>query len=91
MFSLIKQVFVVLLSFSSSLASVAKGSTRTKCLSLNDQPCMAGPTVIDLNSVVLKYYPFMISLDKCNRNCNVLSPKVYVPKRKKDIMLKYLI
>ena len=31
MFSLIKQVFIVLLSFSSSLA--------TKCVSLNNEPC----------------------------------------------------
>ena len=88
MFSIIKQVFVVLLSFSSSLARVSKVSARTKCLSLNDELCMAGPTFIDLNSVVLKYYPFMISLDKSNRNCNVLSRKVYVPKRKKDINAK---
>ena len=39
MFSLIKQVFIVLLSNSKSLA--------TKCLSLND--------LIDLNPVELKY------------------------------------
>ena len=52
MFSL----FIVLLSFSSSLA--------TKCLFLNDEPCMVRPTLIDLNPVELKYYPFMISLNK---------------------------
>ena len=39
MFSLIKQVFIVLLSFSSSLA--------TKCLSLNEEPCMVRATLID--------------------------------------------
>ena len=58
MFRLIKQVFILLLSFSKSLA--------TKCLSLNDEPCMVRPTLIDLNHVELKYYPFMISLDKRN-------------------------
>ena len=57
MFSLIKQVFIVLLSFSSSLA--------TKCVSLNDKSCMIRPTLITLNPVKLKNYPFMISLDKC--------------------------
>ena len=41
MFSILKQVFIVLLSFSSSLA--------TKCVSLNDEPCMFRPTLIDLN------------------------------------------
>ena len=46
MFSLIKQVFIVLLSFSESLA--------TKYVSLNDEPCMIRPTLLDLNSVELK-------------------------------------
>ena len=40
---------------------------------------------IDLNPVELKYYPFMISLNKCTASCNVLSPKICVPKEKKDI------
>ena len=43
MFSL----FIVLLSFSSSLA--------TKFLFLNNEPCMVRPTLIDLNLV--EYYP----------------------------------
>ena len=60
-------MFIVLLSFSESLA--------TKYVSLNDEPCMIRPTFIDLNLVELKYYPFMISLDKCNGSCNVLSSK----------------
>ena len=83
MFSLIKQVFIVLFRFSSSLAC-----DRTKCLSLNDEPQMVRPTPIDLNPIELKYYPFMISLDKCNGSCNVLSPKIYVPKETKDINMK---
>ena len=56
MFSLIKQVFIVLLSFSSSLAHVAKVSDQTKCLSLNDELYMARPTLINLNPIELKYY-----------------------------------
>ena len=60
--NLIKQVFVVLLSFSSSLARVL--NVRTKCLSLNDEPCVVIPTLNYFNSVDLKYYAFMISLDK---------------------------
>ena len=39
MFSLIKQVSIVSLSFSESFA--------TKCLFLNDEPCMVKPTFID--------------------------------------------
>ena len=49
---------------------------------------MIRPTLIDLNHVELKYYPFMISLDKYTGNCNVLSPKICVPKETKDINVK---
>ena len=66
MFILIKQVFIVLLSFSQSLERVTKVSDRAKCSSLNDEPYMIRPTFIDLNPMELKYYPFMISLDKCS-------------------------
>ena len=79
-------MFIVILSFSSSLAYVPK--VRTKCLSLNDEPCIVRPTVIDLNPVDLKYYPLMISLDKCGRSCYVLSPKIYLPQKTKDINVK---
>ena len=68
MFSL----FLVLLTFSSSLA--------TKYLFLNDEPCMVRPALIDLNPVELKYYPFIINLNKYTGSCNVLSPKICVPK-----------
>ena len=80
MFSLIKQVFMTLLSFSESLA--------TKCVVLNDKPCMVRPTPIDSNPVEIKYYLFMISLDKCTGSCNVLSPKICVPKETKNINAK---
>ena len=60
-------LFIVLFSFSSSLS--------TKCLFLNDEPCMVGPTRIDFNPVELKYYPFLISLNECSGSCNNLSPK----------------
>ena len=78
MFSFIKQMFIVLLSFSSCLVR-----DQTKYLSLNDEPCMFRPILIDLNPVELKYYPFMISLDKCTESCNVSSPKKYVFRRNK--------
>ena len=77
MFRLIKQVFIVLFSFSSSLA--------TTCLSLNDEACMVRATLIDSNPAERKYL-LMISLDKCNKRYNVLSPKTLVPpKETKDI------
>ena len=45
---------------------------------------------IELNPIELNYYPFMISLDKCNGSCNVLFPRICVVRKKRQI-LKYLI
>ena len=72
-------MFIILLSFSRSLA--------TTCLSLNDESCMVRSNPIDLNPLKLKYYPFIISLDKCNGSYNAFFAKICVPKKK----LKYLI
>ena len=83
MFRLIKQVFIVLLSFSSSVAP-----NQTKCLFLNDELCMVRPTVIDWDPAELKHDPFIISLINCSGSCNILSPKICVPKETKDINVK---
>ena len=64
LFWLVKKVFIVLLSFSESLA--------TKSVSLNDKTCVAGFTLVNLNPIKLNYYLFIISLDKCNRSCNAV-------------------
>ena len=75
MFSL----FIDLLSFSSSLVH-----DRTKCPSLNDEPCMLMPSLIDFNPVELKYYPFTISLNKCAGSCLFYHQR-YVFQRKQKI------
>ena len=62
MFLVIKKTFIGLLSFNKSLAN--------ECMSLNNEHCKTRLTLIDLDSVQLSYYPFMISLDKCNGRCN---------------------
>ena len=81
-------MFFILLSFSSSLACVAKVSDWKKCVSLNDEPRMVRPTLIDLSPVELRYYLFMINLDKYSGSCNVLSPKKCVLKETKDVNVK---
>ena len=71
---LIKQVFLTLLNFSGSLA--------TKYVSANNEQLMIRPIFLDINSIELNYYTFIIILDKCNGNCNVvddLSTKICVP------------
>ena len=62
MLSFIKEVLIVLLNFS--------GYLTTKCVLLNDGPCMVRRTLIDLNLVEFNYYSFMVSLDKCSGSCN---------------------
>ena len=73
-------MFIALLGFSKSLA--------TKCLFLNDEPCMVRPTIINMNPNELKYYPSMISLNKCAGNWNALSLKICFLKVLKGINVK---
>ena len=54
-----KKVYWIM-GFSSSLAP--------KYVALNNEPCIVRPTLINLDPI--KYYSFMISLDKCSGNCN---------------------
>ena len=59
--------------------------------SLNKEPCLIRPTIIDSNPIELNYYSFMISLDKCNGSCNVvgdLSTTMCVPSEIKDLNVK---
>ena len=74
--------FIVLLSSWASVAGLAK------CLLLNDERCMFRPTLIDMNPNELKYHSFMVNLNKSTGSCNVLSPKIYVPKEARDINVK---
>ena len=52
---------------------------------------MIRPFLIDLNYVDLKYYPFMVSLDKYSENCNSVnnsSMRICVPSKTKDVNVK---
>ena len=57
-----------LLSFSESLTSMTTVSNFTTYISLNKQPCMTRPNLIDLNldeyNQGLRYYPFIVNLDR---------------------------
>ena len=94
MFGLIKQVLFALLSFNESLASMANISNFTTYISLNIQLCMTRPTLIDLNpdeyNEALRYYPFMVNLERCKRRCNTLddpSGQIFVPNEIEDVNL----
>ena len=77
-------MLIVFMSFSSS----AHVADWTKCILLNDEPRMIRPTLIELHPVKIKYYPFMISSDKCTGICNIFSPKMCLPIETKDISVK---
>ena len=52
---------------------------------------MVRPTHIYLNPIELNCYPFIISLDKCNRSCNAvcnLYMKICVSSETKDVNIK---
>ena len=63
MFGLINKIFIGLLT------ALVNGSNRTKYISLNNQKCMAQPTLINLHpneySQEFHYYPFSVKLDRC--------------------------
>ena len=61
MLRLIKKVLSALLSFRGYLATSR---------SLNNEPCMIRPSLFYLNPIEFKYFPFVISLDKCSGSFN---------------------
>ena len=69
----LKSLFIVILDSGRSLTS-----RNIKCISLNNEPCLAKPKVINLNPDELHYSTFMIDLNKCGKNCNTLD---YAPNR----------
>ena len=81
-------MLIVLLRFSESAARVAKVSDRKKYLSLIDEPCLIRPTLIGFNPAEVKYYPSMISLDKCMEVVMSYLQKYVFRKNPKDINFK---
>ena len=60
----------------------------TKCVFLQSG---ARPTLIDLNSVGLNFYPFLISLDRFNGTCSTVDDllvKICAPNKTKDVNVK---
>ena len=71
MFGFIKKIFIRL------LGSVVSASSHRKCVYLGNQKCLTQPTIINLHpneyTQELHYYPFVVNLDRCIRNCNALN------------------
>lgn len=66
MFRFVKQAFIGLL-----VNDPLKLNNPIKA-SLNKDSCLGRPTLIDLNTNEVLYYPFAVSLDRCHEICNTL-------------------
>ena len=73
-----KEVFIALLSFIGSLVSMMNVSNFTTCISLNPSEYNQG----------LRYYPFLVNLDRYNRSCNTFDDpfgKMCVPTKIENV------
>ena len=71
-----------------------KVSYHTKCISLNNETCIARPTLIDLNLEEFHYYQLMVTFDGCNGSFNThdsLSSRICVRNKRQDANLRYKI
>ena len=72
--------------------SITSGSKVTlKCVSLNNPPCQAKPTLVDITSYDILFYPFTGSLHKCSGSCNTIDDsyaRVRVPNKLKNMNAK---
>ena len=41
-----------------------------KCVSLNNQPSLTRPIIVNTNSDKTLFYPFTVSVNKCGGSCN---------------------
>ena len=80
---LLEKMFIGLLSictvvrFSSSLQSNYK--EPMKCVTFNNRPCQAIPTLASMNSDKILFYPFTVSINKCGGSCKAIDdPNAWV-------------
>ena len=65
----IKELFIILvmvLYFDESFTDAKAVTGTIKCVSINNQQCMVRPMLIDLDLDELHYYPFIISMSRCD-------------------------
>ena len=51
---------------------VCNSKEAIKCLTLNNRPCKARSTLVNMNSDETIFYPFTVSINKCGGSCNTL-------------------
>ena len=83
MFSFIKKVFVVAMSFFNY--------NSLKCVSMNNQECKVRLKIINIYSNEPLFYPYSVKISKCGGSCtNIKDPyaKLCVPDVVKNINVK---
>ena len=87
-FGLIKKIFIVFLT------SIVNASNHAKSVLLSNRKWEIQPTPISLHpneySEEFHYYPFVVRLNSCTRNCNTfndLSNKVCAPNKTENLDL----
>ena len=92
MFGFIKRRSLELLSvcaigsFGESLVSNSKG--LIKCVSLSKHPCLARPTLVNINPYETLFFLFTVSAKKCNGSCNTIDDlyaRVCLPNKVKNM------
>ena len=95
MFGFTKNMFIGLFSvytigsFCKSLVSNSKGSI--KCLTLNNRPYQARPTILNINSNETQFYPFTVSVKNYGGTYNTIDvpyTRVFVPSKAKNMNVK---
>ena len=70
----LKKIFIGLLSVWTTARlgepSASNFERRIICVSLNNQPCQARPTLVDRDSNETLIYPFTVSVNTCGGSCN---------------------
>ena len=76
-------------NFGESLASNSEG--QITCISLNNRPCQARPTLVNINSNETFFYPCTVSINKCGGRFNTTDDpyaQVCVPNKVKNMNVK---
>ena len=60
----------------------------TKCVFLNNQPCITGLTLINLNPSKLSFYLFAVSVDRSCNTVDDLFDRIYLPIKTKNLNMK---
>ena len=75
--------------FCESLVSISKGPI--KCIFVDNHPCQARPTLVDINSDETLFYQFAVSVNKCGGSCNTIDDSyawVWVRNKAKNMNVK---